>query len=214
QGLVEVEDIPRSAVRPAPETVVYGREEPAAEEDLPFPLVVDIEARLGGVRFEGLGIEAELDGVLDVERTVPGNWLVNGTTEIERGTFRAYGQELVVEQGLLIFTGPPENPELDIRATREVEDSQVGLTITGTARNPRSVVCSEDGLAESEAFARLVTGRSLEDVGQGDSEALERAAIGLGLRRALPTLGRLGESLGLDELGIDASGESEGAIVA
>src|SRR5690606_6514487 len=31
---IEIEDVPRTAVRPAPETVVHGREEPAVEDDV------------------------------------------------------------------------------------------------------------------------------------------------------------------------------------
>ncbi|MBN1240120.1 MAG: translocation/assembly module TamB domain-containing protein [Gammaproteobacteria bacterium] len=214
QGFVEVEDVPRSAIRPASETVVYGRE--AAEEDpgSPFPVHVDVEARLGDIRFEGLGLEAQLDGVVEVEYTLDGRVLVEGSASIEEGSFSAYGQTLTIEQGQLVFTGPPENPTLDIRATRVVEGSEVGLTIMGTARNPRTEVFAEQGLSESEAFARLFAGRSLEGAGETDPEQLERAAIGLGLRRALPTLGRIGESVGLDELGIEAPGAEEGAIVA
>src|SRR5690606_27266845 len=73
---------------------------------------------------------------------------------------------------------------------------------------------SDPPLPESEAFARLLTGRSLATAGSAaDPEALERAALGLGLRRAMPTLNRLGASLGLDELSVD-SAEQGGALVA
>jgi len=68
EGRLEVDDVPRSAVRPAPETVVHGRAPPEREQALPLPLAVRVSARLGDVRFSGLGIEAELDGLLDVER--------------------------------------------------------------------------------------------------------------------------------------------------
>jgi translocation and assembly module TamB len=95
-----------------------------------------------------------------------------------------------------------------------VDEATVGLLITGTARHPRSEIFSEPALAESEAFARLVTGRSLASAGATDAEALERAAIGLGLKRALPTLDRIGENLGLDELGVADPGDAAGAIVA
>jgi translocation and assembly module TamB len=214
QGRIEVDDVPRAAVRPASETVVHGRVA-ARDEDrpLPVPLVIDVEAELGDVVFRGLGLEAELGGTLNVERTAEGRLLVLGTTVIEQGRFRAYGQELMIERGLLIFVGPPDNPSLDLRATREVEGAQVGLTITGMARNPRTMIFSDPPMSESEALARLVTGRSLDSAQPADAEALERAALGLGLRRMLPTLDRLGENLGLDELGVAAPGE-EGAIVA
>jgi translocation and assembly module TamB len=139
---------------------------------------------------------------------------VNGTASIEEGTFSAYGQELEIERGDLLFAGPPDNPALDVRATREVEGAIVGLALTGTLREPRSEVFSTPALSESEALARLVTGRSLESAGPQDAEAIERAAIGLGIRRALPALERIGENLGLDELGVESAGDESGAIVA
>jgi translocation and assembly module TamB len=215
QGLVAVDAVPRSAVRPVSETVVHGRAAEPDGDDLPVPLVADVGVRLGDVRFEGLGISAELDGSLEIERTIEGQLLVNGTASIEDGTFSAYSQQLEIERGDLLFTGPSDNPALDVRASREVDGATVGLSVTGTLRNPRSEVFSMPTLTESEALARLVTGRSLESAGEADAEAIERAALGLGIRRALPGLGRIGENLGLDELGVDSGGGGgESAIVA
>jgi translocation and assembly module TamB len=101
-----------------------------------------------------------------------------------------------------------------VRATREVEGATVGLTVSGTLRNPESEVFSMPTLPESEALARLVTGRSLASAGTADAEAIERAALGLGIRRALPALERIGDNLGLDELGVDSGDGDDSALVA
>ena len=176
---------------------------------------MEIDVALDDARFEGLGIVAALDGKLGVEQTRDGRLLVNGTATVTEGTFSAYGQTLEIERGQLIFTGTPDNPSLDLRASREVEGATVGLDITGTAQEPRSELFSDPALSDSEAFARLVTGRSLAQAGAvADSQALERAAIGLGLKRALPTLDRIGTNLGLDELSVESGGDAQGALVA
>lgn len=215
EASIEIGNVPRSAVRPARETVVHGRDTHDAEaQDPPIPLSIELDASLGDVRFEGLGLDAQLAGTLDVEHTASGDWILQGTTTIEEGTFSAYGQTLTIEQGLLVFTGPPENPALDIRAVRVVDGAEVVLAVTGTAENPQSEVFSAAGLSASEAFARLFTGRSLDELDGSDPDALERAALGLGLRQALPTLGRIGAALGLDELGVESPGRTEGAVVA
>lgn len=205
-----------AAVRPAPETVVHGREESADRGGLPAPFGFEVRAQLGNVSFQGLGVTAELDGTLELRRAATGGLWVQGTTSVEEGTFRAYGQELTIERGLLIFTGPPDDPALDIRTTRVVEGSRVGLTITGTASNPRSEVFSDEALSESEAFARLLTGTSLSGASNADSDALGRAALGLGLRRVLPSLDRLGSNVGL-EIGVETGGNEstdQGVLVA
>ncbi|HEX6998186.1 MAG TPA: translocation/assembly module TamB domain-containing protein [Gammaproteobacteria bacterium] len=213
-GLFVVEDLPRTAIRPVEQTVVHGRAEPE-RAGTAVPITLDVDAVLGDVRFVGMGIEAQLAGALDVETSPQRNLLVRGTATVEEGRFRAYGQELAIERGLLIFVGPPEDPALDIVATRQVDDARVGLRIRGTARSPQSEIFSDPAMTESEALARLLTGRSLASAGAADQQALERAAIGLGLRRALPALGRLGSTLGLDELVVDSSARSNGgALVA
>lgn len=214
EGSLSIEELPEAAVRPAPETIVHdGGAETADDQRL--PIVLDVNAALGDVRFAGFGIDAELGGELDVESTPAGALLVRGTATVEQGRFRAYGQELVIERGLLTFTGAPENPSLDIVATRRTEDARVGLTIRGTARSPRSEIFSEPALSESEALARLLTGRSLDDADSLDENDLELAAVRLGLRSAFPALGRLGEGVGLDELAVEPSSDAEGgALVA
>jgi autotransporter translocation and assembly factor TamB len=215
QGLLAVEDIPAGAARPVAETVIHGADAATeAGSEAPLPFVANVAVRLGEVRFAGLGVSAELDGMLDVERTIDGQLLANGTTSIEEGTFSAYGQELTIERGDLLFTGPTDNPALDIRATREVEGATVGLAIMGTLRNPQSEVFSTPALDETEALARLITGRSLQNATPADGDAIGRAALGLGIRRALPALDRLGSRLGLDELGVDSAGSENGALVA
>ena len=213
KGRAVVDAVPRAAVRPASETVVHGRTA-AAPMQLPLPLVAKISTHLDHARFEGLGIGATLDGDLDVEHTAEGQLLVQGTATVVDGTFSAYGQTLMIEQGQLIFSGVPDNPALDLRATRKVEDATIGLTITGTVRDPRSEIFSDPPLSESEALARLVTGHSLASAGSSDAATLERAAIGLGLKRALPSLERVGTNLGLSELGVEAGGAANGALVA
>lgn len=213
EGSVEIDDVPRSAVRPAPETVVHGRETPD-DDRAPIPIAIDVDASLGDVRFVGLGLDMQLGGTLAVERAPDRDWVVQGTAVVEEGTFGAYGQTLTIERGLLVFTGPPDNPALDILASRVVDDATISLGITGTAESPQSEVFSEAGLSDSEAFARLLTGRSLEELDRNDPEALERAALDLGVQRVLPTLGRIGAALGLDELDVESPGREQGAVVA
>ena len=51
--------------------------------------------------------------------TSPGNRLaIGGTVQAVEGTYAAYAQKLQIDRGQIIFNGPPENPRLDIEATR------------------------------------------------------------------------------------------------
>lgn len=60
---------------------------------------------------------------------------------LDEGTFHAYGQDLRITKGLLIFAGPADNPTLEIEAVRNSEttedDVTAGVQVTGTASAPK-----------------------------------------------------------------------------
>src|SRR5690606_4251064 len=198
EAAVVAATVPRSAVRPAPETVVPGGPAagaPATRRPWPTP-ALDVQAGPGHVSFDGFGLAAELGGTLGLARTPRGRLHVQGMTEIEHGTLRIYGQELEIQRGLLIFAGRPDNPSLDIRATREVDGARVGLDITGTAEDPVSEIFADSPMSDGEALAQLMIGRPLADA-VAEDDALERAAVDIGLHGVLSTFDRLRTNIGL-----------------
>ena len=51
------------------------------------------------------------------------------------GKYKAYGQDLTIQRGQLLYAWTPlENPNLNIEATRTVEDVTAGLRIRGQRR--------------------------------------------------------------------------------
>src|SRR3546814_14949833 len=61
-----------------------------------------------------------------------------GEINLVDGHYKAYGQDLTIETGKLIFSGGPvTEPALEVRATRKpTEDVTVGLYVRGTRRKP------------------------------------------------------------------------------
>lgn len=143
--------------------------------------------------------------------------LLRGELRAVQGSYRAYGQQLEIEAGVLRFAGPYDNPALDILAIRPNLSQRVGVQITGTAIAPVVRLYAEPELPEAEKLAWLVLGRS---AGTGGAEAavLQQAALALlgGTGRGLP--GSLGQALGLDEVTMrgstsNADGTTTGASV-
>ena len=143
--------------------------------------------------------------------------LLRGELRTVQGSYKAYGQQLDIEAGLLRFTGPFDNPGLDILAIRPNLQQRVGVQITGTAVAPVVRLYAEPELPEAEKLAWLVLGRG---AGTGGTEAavLQQAALALlgGTGRGLP--GSLGQALGLDEVTMrgsinNADGTTTGASV-
>lgn len=143
--------------------------------------------------------------------------LLRGELRAVQGSYKAYGQQLDIEAGVLRFAGPYDNPALDILAIRPNLSQRVGVQITGTAIAPVVRLYAEPELPEAEKLAWLVLGRS---AGTGGAEAavLQQAALALlgGSGRGLP--GSLGQALGLDEVTMrgstsNADGTTTGASV-
>lgn len=164
-------------------------------------LAVDID--LGkNFRVRGKGIDTRLRGTLAVTGdAVQGPRLV-GTLNTAGGQYRAYGQRLDVERGVLRFTGALDNPTLDILALRAdaIQVSQrVGVQITGTALLPRIRLYAQPDLPDAEKLAWLITGKPTAS-GGAEVALLQQAALALLGSKTGDTGGGLASSLGLDEL--------------
>ncbi len=213
---IRLKELPRDAVRVSrDEVIVDASGEPVpAERTEVVNVVARIEIVLGDdVNFSGFGLRARLDGALEVTRR-PGQRTAQGTLTLQEARYKAYGQDLVIERGRLIFAGPMENPALDFRAVRRVQGVTVGLDVGGTLRAPRSRVFSEPPMSETEAFSYLLTGRPLAGASQSDGMLLARAAMALGVERSELLTQQIAQTLGLDELRVE-SGEvmEESAVV-
>ncbi|MGM0553420.1 MAG: translocation/assembly module TamB domain-containing protein [Pseudomonadota bacterium] len=199
-------ELPPGAIRVSDDEVILGEE---IEEAQGLKTDIRIRIRLGDdVRFDGFGLTARFAGELDVEEITGQPTQLFGEITIPEGQYSDYGQDLRVERGSLIFQGPAQTPELDLRAVRTVREYNVtvGLEIRGTPENLRSRVISEPPMDETEAMAFLLTGRPLSGASQSDGSMIAAAAAAYGLEQGAVITERIGRELGLDEVALDAEG--------
>jgi translocation and assembly module TamB len=119
------------------------------------------------------------------------------------GTYRAYGQQLSIDTGVLRFTGPYDDPTLDILAMRPQPISgaqRVGVQITGSAQSPRVRLYADPELPDSEKLAWLVLGRPATGAG-AEAAVLQQAAMALLTRNNSGADAGFASLIGLDELG-------------
>ncbi len=154
----------------------------------------------------GQGLQTRLAGKINVRSTpeLP-TPRVLGDVRTERGSYRAYGQRLTIENGVLRFTGPYDNPTLDITAVRPNSSQRVGVQISGTAQTPRVRLFSDPELPDSEKLAWLVLGRPASGAG-AEAAVLQQAALALLAGRDGRLDGGLAGALGLDEVSFAGSG--------
>ncbi|MEO7152221.1 MAG: translocation/assembly module TamB domain-containing protein, partial [Burkholderiaceae bacterium] len=201
-------DLARSAAQRA-EAAARPPQSPFRNTDV--QLTVDLGERL---RLRGRGIDTLLKGALRI--TTPGGQLaVNGTVRTDSGTYAAYGQNLSIERGVIVFNGDVSTPRLDILAVRPDIDTRVGVTVQGSALNPRIRLYSDPELTEMDKLSWLVLGREPSGLGGGDTALLQRAALALAAGEGGGGSGEFLKKLGLDELSVSglSSGDVSQAVV-
>ncbi|MFC3684241.1 translocation/assembly module TamB domain-containing protein [Hydrogenophaga luteola] len=188
--------------------------------DLPVPagtgqrVQPDVSVTLDlGPQFEvrGQGLEARLEGQLSLRATpaLP-TPRVLGEVRTVNGTYRAYDQKLRIESGVLRFTGPYDDPALDIRAVRvlpENTNQRVGVQLSGNAQAPRVALFADPDLPDGDKLAWLVLGRPASAAG-AQAFVLQQAARRLLSSGGEPLDGALARTLGIDEIGFSGSGTS------
>lgn len=210
--------VPQAALRPdrfesgvaqpsADIVVVDDERLPASEEAAALPVIADVEVRLGRrVTIEGYGLDGRLSGSLQVRERPRRPTTARGEIVVA-GDYQAYGQDLEIERGRLVFAGGPiDNPLLDIRAVRRVQEVVVGLAVTGNATRPVLEVYSVPSMDQAEALSWLVLGRPLRQAtSAGDADVLGTAAAALTTAGGDLLARSLGARLGLDEVGVGTS---------
>jgi len=191
--------------------VVDEQAQQAKAQALPISatVAVDLGPRTHVV---GMGLDGNLRGQL-VVRERPGR-ATTGQGQVDvAGTYRAYGQNLTIEQGQLLFASTPiDNPRLNIRAVRKLnpnatvdEGQKVGLYVAGTAQRPVLTVFSQPVMEQSDALSYLITGKPLSEVKGGEGSMVNSAAQALGSAGGDLLAKRIGSQLGVDDIGVSSN---------
>jgi translocation and assembly module TamB len=165
-----------------------------------FEVVTDVSLTLGSkVHIRAYGLKGTVTGSVRA-RTAPRQATVaSGEFEIVDGVYKAYGKELEVERGKLLFTGGPiTDPGVDLRASRELPGYEVGVIARGPLRRPQLTLFSEPGLPQHQIASMLLVGRSSiqEDPGSLDD------SVGMTAQGGAMLAGQLGKYVGLDDVGL------------
>ena len=107
-----------------------------------------------------------------------------------------------IARGDLRFDGALDNPTLDILALRPNLDTRVGVSVAGTAQNPRVRLYSEPDMSDTDKLSWLVLGRAPDGLGRADTALLQRAALALLAGEGPGPTDALLRRLGLDELSL------------
>lgn len=199
--------------------VVRQNAPPRAEiNGKPLRVKLDVDVELGRrLQLRGYGIDTRIRGALHLAQDGQPRPTLEGEVRSEGGTFNAYGQKLNVDRGVFTFVGPLDNPRLDVLAIRpglENDAVRVGVTVTGTASNPRIKLYSDPDMSETNKLSWLVLGRSPDNLGRSDTALMQRAAMALISGDGESASDKLIHRIGLDELSFSGEGDdARGTVV-
>jgi autotransporter translocation and assembly factor TamB len=160
-------------------------------------------------------VNATLGGDLQLRQEPRQPLQVFGNLSVIHGELRAYQQRLRIQRGTVSFAGTPENPELDVRALREISGSNVvvGLELQGTLEQPRLEVYSDPVMPQGETMSYLVRGRGL-DSGAGTDGVAMALSLGSGLVNQSALVTELNSIPGISDIAFGAEGSTEADTAA
>ena len=205
---VNLQKLPRGgdkAQAASSDVVVVDAETQEEAAEKAIPLYANITVALGEkVNLTGFGLEAKVAGNLDVRERPGADTVGSGDVNVT-GRYKAYGQDLTIQQGQLLYASTPlDNPRLRIEATRTVDEVVAGLRIRGSAQSPELTVFSDPPMGQANALSYIVAGKPLDDIGSGSGEgdAVQAATRSLGAAAGGLLAKNVGRRLGADELSV------------
>ncbi len=203
------------------DVIVLGRVEKKTERPIPvnFNLTVDLGSRF---YLKGKGLDTRLEGKIQAVSSRDNRLRVFGTINTVNGTYSAFGQKLTIAKGEVMFSGPVENPTLNILAVRtfsQTDDvTEVGVSVRGSAQSPRVQLVSTPEVSDTEKLSWLVLGDSGGEKGDDQQRAMIATAAAALLSTEQSGVGglpsRLASTIGLDDIDISSSSELDETVLS
>ncbi len=200
------------AVSPSRDVVLVDDQSGVEER---MAVYTQVQVVLGDkVEFDGFGLKGRFGGELKVVDEPQRVTTARGALRVLDGSYTAYGQDLAIEQGRLLFTGGPvDNPGLDVRAVRKVSDVTAGVSVGGTLLDPEFNLFSTPPLSQADTLSYLLLGRPLARASSAEGQLLFQAASSLGMKGGNLLAETIGSSFGLDEVAVTGGDTLEEAAL-
>ena len=212
KAILIIERLPAGSVALSDDEVIITDKKSAPKVPA-YPLDADIKILLGeSVSLEGFGLKTHLQGQLHAVQKKNQLKLYNKLYSV-KGTYKAYGQDLTIEKGQLMFNGDMENPGVNILASRKavaIEDNTIAyLRMTGTLKNPVTTIYTVPAFNESKSLAYLLTGAPLGDSDSSNATLIAAAAMSLGRDYVDALMG----VVGIDEFDMKSTSLGQNSMV-
>jgi translocation and assembly module TamB len=179
--------------------------DPNARADARVPSVwqLDIELRANNrIYVSGMGMESEWRTADLRARGTTTTLELVGQVRMIRGTLGLAGRRFRFDHGEVNFEGARPS-RLDLVATADIENVEVGIVIAGNSLNPQISFTSSPSLPQDEVVSRILFGSSVTQISALQAVQLAASLNSLsGSGGGLNPLGRLRSATGIDRLRI------------
>lgn len=177
-------------------------------------LTVHSEVRISmgdDVRVDAFGLQGRITGGVGTTVRTSETPIGRGELAVDEGRYEAYGQDLEISRGRLLFDATPlDDPRLDIEARRQVATTIVGLNVRGTLQDPRLTFFSNPSMPQTQIVSYLLTGKSIDSIQTGNAAAVSSIQNTLAMQGGGLLASQIGRRLGLEEVGVESTVDSAG----
>jgi len=162
EATIEPSGVPEGSVSTSDDVFIIG-----TEEKQPANMDLDISIELGdNIKLDAFGLKSDVIGSLAIKQIPRQLMTATGELHLKEGTFRAYGQDLNIDEGTIFYAGGYlDNPGIKLTASRKVSDTEVGIKVSGSAKKPKIKPFSDDHtLREKDIVSMMLTGQNTENL--------------------------------------------------
>ncbi|MGO2374278.1 MAG: autotransporter assembly complex protein TamB [Pseudoalteromonas prydzensis] len=212
-GRIVIEELPEGAVQVSDDEIIIDKQ---AKQTQAVPFDYDINLKLiveNDVRIDSFGLESKIEGDLAIKMDQQTPMITTGELNLREGTYRAFGQDLLIRTGQIGFSGPIDKPFLNIKAIRNPDNTAndviAGITLTGNIEQPVLKVFSEPAMDQAQSLAYLLNGQPLDEGDSSTDAMLTQLLLAQGVSRSEGVVSKVGETFGLSDVSLSSKGSGD-----
>ena len=208
---VEVKELPKRAVKPSKDVVFVTSENERKSSVAASPFAINLNVQLGkDIKIDAYGLKSGLTGKLNIKQQPNKPMTGIGSIELLNGRYHKLGQDLLIEEGKILFSGPFTSPYLSIKAIRNPVNTEgdviVGVQVNGSPEQPEFTIFSTPAMSEEEQWSYLLRGHGFED---GEGTSVAALLVGFGVGQVGGVVTTLGEAVGFSDVQFATQGSGD-----
>lgn len=212
-GRIQIEELPEGAVQVSDDEIIIDKQTQQAET-VPFDYDINLKVVVeNDVRIDSFGLESKVEGDISIRMDQQTPMIATGELNLREGTYRAFGQDLLIRTGQVGFSGAIDKPYLNIKAIRNPENTSngviAGVTLTGNVEQPSLKVFSEPAMDQAQSLAYLLNGQPLDEGDSSTDAMLTQLLLAQGVSRSEGVVSKVGETFGLSDVSLSSKGSGD-----